>query len=82
MAPGSFEHWLVERYVLFTVARGRVLRGDVHHHAWTVRDAEIEIRENTMALANGIRLPDTSPHVLYSPGVDVVCWAPQEAVPP
>jgi uncharacterized protein len=74
--PGSFEEWLVERYALFTVARGRVLRGDVHHHAWPVQSAEIEIAENTMALANGLHLPDTSPHVLYSPGVDVVAWPP------
>jgi uncharacterized protein YqjF (DUF2071 family) len=76
VAPGSFEAWLVERYVLFVVAGDRVLRADVHHHAWGVQDAEIEIRENTMALANGLRLPDTQPHVLYSPGVDVLCWPP------
>lgn len=74
---GSFEHWLTERYALYVMSpRNEVWAGHVHHHPWPVRRAEIEIRTNTMALSHGIVLPDTAPHVLYAPGVDVVIWNP------
>jgi hypothetical protein len=30
--PGSLEHWLTERYCLYTLHEGQeVLRGDIHH---------------------------------------------------
>lgn len=77
VVPGSFEHWLTERYALYVVdRRDRVWAGHVHHHPWPVRRASIEIRTNTMAASHGITLPDTPPHVLYAPGVDVVVWNP------
>jgi uncharacterized protein YqjF (DUF2071 family) len=76
-APGTFEHWLTERYALYVTDRGgRIWAGDVHHHPWPLHAAEVEIRENTMAAGHGIPLPETPPHVLYSPRVDVVVWRP------
>ena len=79
---GSFEAWATERYGLYVVdRRERVWTGEVHHHPWPLRNAEVEIRTNTMALSHGIVLPDTPPHVLYSPRVDVVVWNPA-LVPP
>ena len=74
----GFGRGTVERHQPFLAALSSYSR----NAAREIHVAEIEIHENTMALANGIRLPDTSPHVLYSPGVDVVCWTPQGAVPP
>ena len=29
--PGPLEHWLTERYCLYTVDRDRVWRGEIHH---------------------------------------------------
>lgn len=75
--PGSFEHWATERYALYVAdRRERIWAGEVHHHPWPLRHAEIELRTNTMAASHGIVLPDTRPHVLYSPRVDVVVWNP------
>ena len=77
-APGTFEHWLTERYALYVVdPRDRIWQGDVHHTPWPLRSAEIEIRTNTMAAAHGLALPADPPHVLYSPKVDVVVWSPR-----
>src|SRR6266498_1595043 len=29
--PGSLEHWLSERYCLYTVNRGAIYRAEIHH---------------------------------------------------
>ena len=71
-APGSFEHFLAERYVLFARTGAGLVWGQVHHHPYPLFRAEvIEVRESVVAAAG---LPATSgppAHVLYSPGVDV-----------
>ncbi len=54
---GTLEHWLSERYCLYTVSRGDVYRAEIHHAQWPLRDAEAEIEINTMAAAAGIVLP-------------------------
>ncbi len=46
---GTLEHWLVERYCLFTVRDGKVLRGDIHHLPWDVSVAEAVVDVNTMS---------------------------------
>ncbi|WP_158587538.1 YqjF family protein [Neobacillus notoginsengisoli] len=47
--PGTLEHWLVERYCLFTVRDGKVLRGDIHHLPWDVSDGEAVVSINSMS---------------------------------
>ncbi|ALC88837.1 hypothetical protein AM500_02755 [Bacillus sp. FJAT-18017] len=47
--PGSLEHWLVERYCLFTTRDGKVLRGDIHHLPWDVGEAWAAVSVNTMS---------------------------------
>jgi hypothetical protein len=71
-APGTLEHFLVERYILFSDKGGGALRmGRVHHHPYPLQRAEVlELRES-MVQAAGLPAPVGAPHVLYSPGVDV-----------
>ena len=47
--PGTLEHWLIERYCLFTEKDGKILRGDIHHLPWDVADADVEAAVNTMS---------------------------------
>ncbi|KKI92861.1 hypothetical protein WQ54_06660 [Bacillus sp. SA1-12] len=47
--PGTLEHWLVERYCLFTTRDGKVLRGDIHHLPWNVSEASAKMVMNTMS---------------------------------
>src|SRR3954462_14810331 len=70
--PGSLEAWLVERYRLYTVDdAGRVFVGDIHHRPWTLQDAVVELRANTMTAPHGIALDD-APLVQFAGRQDVV----------
>jgi uncharacterized protein YqjF (DUF2071 family) len=69
--PGTFEHFLAERYLLFAAADGRIFSGQVHHRPYPLHRAEvIEVRESMVAAA-GLPAPAGPPHVLWCPGVDV-----------
>jgi uncharacterized protein YqjF (DUF2071 family) len=75
--PDTLEHFLIERYALYTVLRnGRILRGDIHHHPWDIQPAEAEIERNTVASAHGITLSDTEPLLHFSARQDTLVWPP------
>jgi hypothetical protein len=71
---GTLEYFLTERYCLYTVADGRVFRGDIHHQRWPLQDASAEVTINTMATASGILLPDTPPVLHFAKRLDVLIW--------
>ena len=74
--PGSFEHFLLERYLLYSEHRGVLQRGQVHHLPYPVRSAKILQMKESLLEAAGI-LVDTSkvPIAHYSSGVDVEIFA-------
>jgi hypothetical protein len=72
--PGSLEHFLAERYALYIVRRGRVLRGDIHHRSWRLRRAEAHIVKNTMARAAGLELPPGEPLLHVAARQDTIFW--------
>lgn len=78
-APGTLEHWLTERYRLYSFSGGNILCGDIHHAPWPLQAARAEISTNTMALAQGIVLPDTPPLLHFVRRLDVLGWAPVNA---
>jgi uncharacterized protein YqjF (DUF2071 family) len=72
---GSIDHWLTERYCLYTTdARGSLRRGEVHHAPWPLQAAEAEIERNTMAAAGGIELPGGPPLLHFARRLDVLIW--------
>jgi uncharacterized protein YqjF (DUF2071 family) len=72
---GTLEHFLTERYCLFTVDRaGTPFTLDIHHPPWPLRSAEAEIETNTMAEANGLHLPASQPLLHFSKRQDMVAW--------
>ncbi len=75
--PGSLEHFLTERYALYTVSGGTVLRGDIHHPPWPLQTAEADIERNTVAAAAGIALPPGGPLLHYSERQDTIIWLPR-----
>jgi len=76
--PGALEHFLTERYCLYTAdAHGRIIRGEIHHPPWALQVAEAEFTENTMAEAAGIVLPARKPLLHFSLRQDVVVWRPE-----
>jgi uncharacterized protein len=73
--PGSLEHWLTERYCLYTVLPGKgVYRGDIHHIPWPLQFAELETIKDTMAISHGIHLPDIPALLHYSHLQEVLIW--------
>jgi len=72
--PGTIEHWLVERYSLYTVSKNRVYRGEIHHPPWPIQPAFLEIEVNTMASASQIELPECRPLLHFARKIDVVVW--------
>lgn len=76
---GSLEHFLTERYCLFTQRGSQVYRGDIHHVPWPLQDAEAEIEVNTMAKAAGIELPQTKPLLHFANRLEVLIWSLRRA---
>lgn len=72
---GTLEHFLTERYCLFTVDSSfHACRVDIHHPPWPLQAAEADITVNTMADAVGIRLPATAPLLHFAKRQDMVGW--------
>ena len=72
--PGSLEHFVCERYCLYSLDSGlRVLRGEIHHRPWHLQAAEAQISSNTMTRGLGIEL-EGEPVLHVSQRQDVVFW--------
>ncbi len=75
--PGTLEHFLTERYLLFSRAYGRKLfRLQVHHLPWPLRRVEgLEVAQ-TLSTADGVPPLRGAPLSQYSEGVDVDFFSP------
>jgi uncharacterized protein len=72
---GTLEHFLTERYCLFTVDPSfHAFTLDIHHPPWPLQPAEAEIQVNTMAEAAGIRVPSMAPLLHFARRQDMVAW--------
>ena len=74
-APESIEHFLTERYALFTPRSGRLSIGHIHHLPWPLEPAEAEIRVNDLPAAHGIYLPKRPPILHFARSIDVFLWS-------
>jgi uncharacterized protein len=74
-SQGSLEHWLTERYCLYSAdAKGRVYRGEIHHEPWNLQSAEAEFAVNTVAEGIGVRLEGAPQTLHFSSRIDVRAW--------
>ncbi|WP_409299342.1 YqjF family protein [Peribacillus sp. SCS-26] len=64
---GSVDHWLSERYCLFSVRKGRIYRGDIHHDKWKISPAHAAVSQNTVASMFPPSFFKEEPLVRYSP---------------
>jgi uncharacterized protein YqjF (DUF2071 family) len=53
--PGTIEHFLIERYILYTEHENHLHRARVHHAPYLVQRAEVTHLEETLVWAAGIR---------------------------
>lgn len=75
--PGSLEHFLTERYCLYTTTRKRLYRGDIHHLPWDLQQAEVDMQENTMAQPIGLQLAPQPDLTFFARELKVLFWAPE-----
>jgi uncharacterized protein YqjF (DUF2071 family) len=70
--PGTVEHFLLERYLLYAIQGGRVRVGQVHHAPYPAHEADLIDFEETLTRAAGlVHRADRPAFVHASPGVDV-----------
>jgi len=69
--PGTLEHFLVERYILYTYSKRQLLRGYVNHTPYPVQSAHASHLSNTLLAATHLQTPSTCLLAHFSRGVDV-----------
>ncbi|HYC77198.1 MAG TPA: DUF2071 domain-containing protein [Planctomycetota bacterium] len=75
--PGTLDHFLVERYRLFVVRRGRVRVAEIHHPPWPLQPAEAELQEQTVSTAAGLELRGPPRTLHFARALDTLEWAPR-----
>lgn len=75
-APGTLDHFLVERYELFAMSRRGLLHVKIAHPPWPLQPASAHIERNTMGAAAGIALTGDPTHLHFAARVDVRTWLP------
>jgi len=71
-APGTLEHFLAERYILYAAHRGRLYSGRVHHAPYPLQPARVERLEESLVAAAGLARPaDVAPLAHYASEVRV-----------
>jgi len=74
--PGTLEHWLTERYALYSAdRRGAVRIGEIDHHPWLLQPGWADIRRLDMTRLLGFDLPDTPSLVHFARELDAVAWS-------
>ncbi|MDQ0188596.1 DUF2071 domain-containing protein [Alicyclobacillus cycloheptanicus] len=79
--PGSLEHWLTERYSMYTVHAGTLWRVDVHHHPWPLQQAQVQVHHQSLLRPLhqklGLELPAAPALVQYARQMDALMWMPR-----
>lgn len=71
-APGTLEHFLLERYVLYAARGDALYRGRVHHPAYEARTATLHRVQESLLAAAGLPGPGEAPAFVHAcDGVDV-----------
>ena len=76
-APGTLDHFLIERYLLHVRRGGRIWTGHVHHRPYPLRSAQLLELDDELVAAAGLPRPRSAPLVHASDGVDVEIFAPR-----
>jgi uncharacterized protein YqjF (DUF2071 family) len=73
--PGTLEHWLTERYCLYTQSRsGKLYQAQIHHPPWPLQSAKAEFVYNDLAKPHGFPLEGPPALLHFSRSIDVAVW--------
>ncbi|MFE4708698.1 YqjF family protein [Peribacillus simplex] len=72
---GTLDHWLTERYCLYSTDNGvNIYCGEIHHRPWPLQKVEAEICTNTLFTPFNFDLTEVKPLFHFSKGVDTLIW--------
>ncbi len=78
-SAGSLDHWLTERYRLYTqTPNGDLYEAHIHHPPWPLQPASTEIAINELGTAFGLAVEGPPPLVHFSRSIPVVVWPLQQ----
>ena len=73
---GSLEHFLFERYCLYTEHKGCLRRAYVHHQPWTFQEGDITLEANSLLESYDLGLDVHAPDLVHiSKGLPVKTWS-------
>lgn len=75
-AEGTFEYFLLERYLLFSLKGDAVYEGQVVHEPYPAQEVELASVDETLIRAAGLERSGTPCAVHYASGVDVEVFGP------
>jgi hypothetical protein len=73
--PGTLEHFLTERYILYTAARGRFYSGRVHHAPYPLQPARVGRLDESLLAAASLAPRSGEPLAHYAREVEVEVFA-------
>jgi uncharacterized protein YqjF (DUF2071 family) len=73
--PGTLEHFLAERYILYASHGDRLFLGRVHHAPYPLQTAAVDGLREDLISAAGIARPEGPPLAHYASAVDVEIFA-------
>jgi uncharacterized protein YqjF (DUF2071 family) len=77
-SPGTIEHFLIERYILYSVdSEHQLWRARVHHPPYPIQRVEVAELDETLVWAAGIKRPENAPLRHYAREVNVKIYLPQ-----
>lgn len=71
---GTLEHFLVERYCLYAMHRGRLVCGEIAHEPWRLSPVDVELASNDMTRLLGFPLAGPPASALAARPLDVAAW--------
>ncbi|MCB0414286.1 MAG: DUF2071 domain-containing protein [Bdellovibrionales bacterium] len=71
--PGSFQHWISERYCFYNMHKGKLTRWNIDHQPWSLFKANV-IRFDFNNESLPVDVINFKINPLYSPGVQTKVW--------
>lgn len=75
--PGTLEHFLVERYLLYAHSGRHLYRGQVHHQAYPLQAAKVDELEEDVLAADALPPGRGAPLAHYARVVNTEIFAPE-----
>jgi len=75
--PGTLEHWITERYCLWTRRGSKLIRGDIHHTKWELQRAQAEISQDMLIPFVQQEFLTQQPLLHYSKYKKAFFWPPK-----